>query len=304
MVRTGRVDMKEESIMSHVVSSSWIEMTALNRQISVAQRLMRTLRSPSHLHKLLFVLATITTYAEAYGLMPDTLPPVGGWSAQGNTYFYYLDSSDILRRDAIRAFEADYNLDDSHCKTSEGDRLAHWHFESELPAAHRDGQDDYWDARFKHYGCTRAGGGSTVMNNCHSWAFDQANFAGAEYNYWINEASGPYADEMDFVGTQSLQVQADDFLRYDTSNEWDLDTHTTVVVDVEEHLDGVVPRTIKWKFRDSGIYQYQTAQDTEGGYDTPMCVGAPSVDTALSSQGWGWEYDAGGDDGEVHTPKE
>jgi len=230
-----------------------------------------------------------------YDDIDPTSPPAGfSWSAQVFYGYYYVDSSDKVQQWAVRGFEADQNFIDSHVKTHAGNTKKHTHKQydfgedSTTPDANVAAANKFWNFRFwKGTKCTKHTD-ATNKTNCHAWGFDAA--LDGTYNYWINSgttADAVYSDDADEVTPNSL-VEADDLVKYSD--------HTSLVTSVS----GGEPSGLKWKFEASGVYSYSPISSHR--WDTPMCGdgSAPTTGTTLADQGWSWDEDGGGDNGEPY----
>ena len=219
---------------------------------------------------------------------PNNLDPCFSWVVEaGLVADWHVDpATNKPARWLSRGYQATSGLIAAHVSTDVPRNIAHWHSEEDFgdPGAPAVADaNKYWDERFKK--CTRIGD-ATNVKNCHAYAFaEQAD--NGNYNYWFDDPTKAYADDMVARGANN-QVVAGDLIRYGTRS------HTTIVRTVANQK----PTSIEWKNNSSGIYTYSPLAAT--AFDTPMCTGDNDQDEEIDQQPWTWSESGAGAGGSVY----
>lgn len=129
---------------------------------------------------------------------------------------------------------------------------------------------------------TRLQGATINHQTCHEYALTQCPTAEGTYQYILVgfAFSAIFGESLDEDVHDRENLDAGDILNDGLHSSSGV---STKMIDCLE-----VPAVLKWKWLDSGIYQFSTPSDYE--WDTPMKTGAVDVSKTLPNQGWTLTY--------------
>jgi len=216
-----------------------------------------------------------------------------------------LDSDFKLFVSQGRGYLADDELKDDHLRSSgtqtppdNPKNLEHmhafmqdmtWEFTTTTtPTVHE--VNRYWDVRFSR--CTRKTA-PTLVQSCHEYAWTISPKATGTYAYmaWADPEDWD-PNNIDYIYTSDLKdyylepylVAAGDILWYQSQS------HSTVVMDVDPVYK--LPSKLRWKWQQSGAYEYTPPVNSWRAWNTPMCRGdPPDLEEGKTPAEMGWEWD-------------
>jgi len=222
--------------------------------------------------------------------------PSSGYSAE-----WYVDSAtNKPDKWKDRKYLADTGLIAAHARqeTGQNPELVHYHLrhewgEEEASAAEANA---YWDYRFQtgRSDMSQLTGAVRQHKTCWEWAFTTSGRTTGTYEYKLGSVALREVCDHDVDAVPDADVAKGDLLSYAD--------HATYVEDVRDDGEGgKEPSKLRWKWKGSGTYEYETPNNGENEFDTPLChnpaadsfEGDDEIDKTkeIDEQTWIWDLD-------------